>query len=229
MSVVSDDLVVAMISAATGTEVHTYKDFEKMEKKNENEMSVRPLNLQNLHQILLMSGPVCSSSEDEKQIQVFVITLTGQTLTIECSPMETVENFKSLIRHKCGLGEDQQRLVFAGKPMEDGRTIKFYNIGHESMVHLVPRLRGGAQHIIYLEDSCRSKKFDYDFTNISDNGKNFKRGGCVYKRPLGTKRIALNVLNRFGDHSWLGVVGRTSETSDVPGEWAGKKFFRSFY
>jgi len=84
-----------------------------------------------------------------------VKTLTGKTIQLLANSAMDIANVKELIQEKEGIPLDQQRIVFAGKQLEDGRTLGDYNVPNDATIHIVLRLRGGMYH-------CTSGRQDFN-------------------------------------------------------------------
>jgi len=253
------ELLASALSVITNQTVVSHNEY----LKNQNsEILFKDLSSDALHKSSLVGGLVSTDLNDLAQkpqvevddnimdldyeeytpiggISIIVRSLTGKSIKFQVTPGTTISKLKHQIQNSQGVPSNEQRLIFAGKQLEDSNTLNDYNITKDSTLHLILRLRGGGAITFIIPEDALDTTFDYDFTSVNDVGLVFMRGSYQYRRPCGWNRIALKVLNKYEDNKWLGGISRKwryhSEVEEWPvsyhgtGSWNGKTMAEDAY
>ena len=220
------DILSAGLSAACGTTVLTYNEYQETHKKLVPESSGSPsaeweeVDADRIFKMSHVFGPVGDAPAPEsagEDIRVFVVTLTGEVITINIQSNSRIEAIKQKIKEKKSISPDTQRLLFMGKVLDDDCLVEEYHISNESVLHLVMRMHGGEPALLVLSPDTLDPAYDYDFTYEDDDGTTFYRGGHQYYRPYGWYRYGLKVKGKYEDNEWLGYEGY--RTGSSAGEW----------
>lgn len=154
------------------------------------------------------------------KFKINIKTIQGWIFEIPVKSTHSIAEVKSLIEmlHPL-LPARKQKLTFLGTHLDDYETIESIGISPNDTMCISLNLRGGSGPACVLDVNTLAPSFDYDFTNLQDDGTNFQRGGFEYHRPYGWYRYALKVLDisKYKSNTWLGEPGLRTATSD--GEW----------
>ncbi|CAF1007292.1 unnamed protein product [Rotaria sordida] len=221
---VDADLITAAFSGIMDLQLHThFSDFNEVEK----------VSLFDHHKTTYSYGPVGGTPDTSIANHRCLLTIKAvNNMTIDCDVESNakIEDIKERIHGLKKIPANKQRLIFAGKQLEDGKTINAYNISSKATLHLV--IRVSADKPVILDAATLDPVHNFDFTNIKDDHETFRRGGEQYIRPCGFRRYALNVTDKYENLSWIGCdngIGEWPVSYHGTGEFENKTMAQNGY
>ena len=160
-----------------------------------------------------------SYKEVKNDNAITIRVLHRDDLQFRVDPNSTVGQIKEWLSKVVGLHPASLVLSYGGRVLANGWSLAAQNVpsGVTCLLQWGPS-RFGPLPTYYIADEDLAPGYDYDFTNVKDDGVTFIRGGWEYKRPCGWRRCALAVLGKYPDNKWLGPNG--IRTGSDPDEWA---------
>ena len=211
------NLLSAGMSAVLGTKVKP-----RMSRKFRRDWSSFDISADDFfyqtYPIMTPAADAVALDEIDEMFDLMVTHLHDETKAIRVSGRSTIAEAKATIANYEGQPVDQFKLTYEGKQLEDCRSLNDCGITPTATISWVPCLPGGGPSLEYFFDPNEFDfNYDFDFSQMNDDGKTYMRGGFEYKRPYGWKRFGLKVKGKYEDDIWLGPDG--IRTEEAPGEW----------
>ena len=146
--------------------------------------------------------------------KLFHVEVLGKNekLTLELRDESKISDVKNAIYKKAGYDILSQNLLYGASTLGDDDSLKNCGISDFGVLYLILK-----NNIMNIAEEDLDPRYNFEYPQRDEN--EYSRGGLPLKRPCGWKKIAIKVLGKYGDDTWLGGNGRTEETASAAREW----------